>query len=302
MTPLVDRSKGRRRSHEESRDAAVDHRNPTETCVQAPGATAVTPATATRMFFPAGDYQHAPAGVVQLRVIRGGSSYAEIDLGSGLRRVFTRPGDLLLSLPERATRFKIEEPRELTMITIDPSLASRLLASAGGTIEELAILTDRPIRDSLVAELCRRLESDQPSNGVVREWELGLIFANLLRLGQAHRRRQKPPVLTSRRFDRVLTEINAELEGGVSVDHLAAIAGMPRRAFTAAFREAAGLPVHQFILRRRVDRAVELLENGDLPLAEIAQRSGFAHQAHMNRVVTRLKGLSPGRLRSKTKF
>ena len=60
------------------------------------------------MFFAAGDYRHAPAGVVQLRVIRGGSSYAEIDLGSGLRRVFTRPGDLLLSLPGRATRFKIE--------------------------------------------------------------------------------------------------------------------------------------------------------------------------------------------------
>jgi hypothetical protein len=67
-------------------------------------------------FFHAGDYCHAPAGVVQL--IRCGSSYAEIDLGSGLRRVFTRPGDLLLSLPGRATRFKIEEPRELTMITM----------------------------------------------------------------------------------------------------------------------------------------------------------------------------------------
>ncbi|AZO32205.1 helix-turn-helix domain-containing protein [Mesorhizobium sp.] len=37
----------------------------------------------------------------------------------------------------------------------------------------------------------------------------------------------------------------------------------------------------------------------DLPLAEIAQRTGFTHQAHMNRVVTRLKGLSPGRLRSR---
>jgi AraC family transcriptional regulator len=72
--------------------------------------------------------------------------FAEIDLGSGLHRVFTRPGDLLLSLPERATRFKIEEARELTMITIEPSLASRLLASAGGTLEELAILTDRPTR------------------------------------------------------------------------------------------------------------------------------------------------------------
>jgi AraC family transcriptional regulator len=50
------------------------------------------------MFFPAGDYRHAPAGVVQLQVIRGGSSYAEIDLGSGLRHA-SRPGHLLLSLP-----------------------------------------------------------------------------------------------------------------------------------------------------------------------------------------------------------
>ena len=185
------------------------------------------------------------------------------------------------------------------MITIDPALASRLLASAGGALKDLVILTDRPIRDLLVAELCRRLESDPPANAVVREWALGLVFANLLRLGHAHRRRRKPPVLTSQRFARVLAEINADLERGVSIDHLVGIAGMPRRAFTAAFREATGLPVHQFILRRRVDLAVELLENSDLPLAEIAQRSGFTHQAHMNRVVTRLKGLSPGRLRSR---
>ena len=256
-------------------------------------------ATAARIAFPAGDYQHPPTGTVQLRVIRGGSSYAEIDLGSGLRNVFTRPGDLLLSLPDRATRFKIEEPRELTMITVDPSLASTLLAAAGGTLEELAILTERPIRDPLLAELCRRLESDPPIKDPVREWMLGLIFANLLRLGHAHRRRQKPTVLTSRRFDLVLATIDRGLEGDLSTDRLAEIAEMPRRAFTAAFREAAGVSVHQFILRRRVDRAAELLEHGDLPLAEIAQRSGFTHQAHMNRVVTRLKGLSPGRLRSR---
>src|SRR4051812_2646797 len=153
--------------------------------------------TAKLMVFPAGDYRHPPTGTVQLRVIRGGSSFAEIDLGSGLRRVFTRPGDLLLSLPGRATLFRIEEQRALTLITVERPLASRLLTAAGGTLEELAILTDRPMRDPLVAELCRRFESDPPANDVVREWTLGLIFANLLRLAHAHRRRQRPAVLTS---------------------------------------------------------------------------------------------------------
>jgi|HubBroStandDraft_6_1064221.scaffolds.fasta_scaffold68644_4 hypothetical protein len=37
MTPLVDRSKGRRLRDEELRDAAVDHRNLGETSVLTPG-------------------------------------------------------------------------------------------------------------------------------------------------------------------------------------------------------------------------------------------------------------------------
>jgi AraC family transcriptional regulator len=256
-------------------------------------------ATATLIVFPAGDYRHPPTGTIQLRVIRGGSSHAEIDLGSGLRRVFTRPGDLLLSLPDRATRFKIAEQRELTMITVEPALASRLLSAAGGTLEELAVLTDRPMRDPLLAELCRRFESDPPINDTVGEWTLGLVFANLLRLGRAYCRRQKSAELTNQQLDRALAVIDTEFEHPLSIDRLAGLADMSRRAFTAAFRAATGLPVHQFILRRRVDRAVELLEEGNLPLAEVASHSGFTHQAHMNRVVTKLKGLSPGRLRSR---
>lgn len=256
-------------------------------------------AMAETIVFPAGDYRHPPSGTVQLRVIRGGSSHADIDLGSGLRRVFTRPGDLLLSLPDRATRFKIEEPRELTFISVERSLASRLLAAAGGTLDDLSILADRPMRDSLLAELCRRFESDPLVNDAVREWTLGLIFASLLRLAQAHARRQKSAALESCKLDQALAAIDADLENAPSIDKLAKLTGMPRRAFTAAFRAATGLPVHQFILRRRVDRAVELLEHSELPLADIASLAGFTHQAHMNRVVTKLKGLSPGRLRSR---
>jgi hypothetical protein len=104
-------------------------------------------------FFPAGDYRHAPAGVVQLRVIRGGSSYAEIDLGSGLRRVFTRPGDLLRSLPGPAMRFKIEEPRELTMITMGVAAYHHV---ASRTVERRCGHYSRPWRRKSVLSLWPR--------------------------------------------------------------------------------------------------------------------------------------------------
>lgn len=252
---------------------------------------------AARMFFPAGEYRHPPAGTVQLRVVRGGSSYAEIDLGSGLRRVFTRPGDLLLSLPDRPTLFRIEEPRELTIVTVGRERALCVIEAAGGSLDKLAVLTERPMRDPLLAELCRRLEDHPPRNSVVREWTYGVLFAGLVRLADRAGARHQPPVLAQDRFNQVLAAIDANIGQRLSVEYLAEVSGLPTRSFTAAFRGMTGLPVHQFVLRRRADKATDLISRSDIPLAEVAHLAGFAHQAHMNRVVARLKGRSPGRLR-----
>jgi AraC family transcriptional regulator len=77
--------------------------------------------------------------------------------------------------------------------------------------------------------------------------------------------------------------IDDRLEHHVTVDELAKTVGMPKRAFSNAFREAMALPVYQYVLGRRADLAAELLTTTELPLAEVAQRSGFSHQAHMTR-------------------
>ena len=45
------------------------------------------------------------------------------------------------------------------------------------------------------------------------------------------------------------------------------------------------------------ERAAALLREIDLPIAEIATRTGFAHQAHLTRVTSKLLGASPKRIR-----
>ena len=252
----------------------------------------------SRIRYPEGQYRHEPSGLVELRVVRAGSSYAEIDLGAGARRVFTRPGDVLLSLPHSATSFLIADARELTVLAIDAALAGRLLDQAGGTIAELASAAERPMRDPMLAEMCRRLEDWPPAEPIVREWMLGVTLATLLGMARARRDRSQRPVLTPHRLDAVLAAIDAESDADTTVVRLASVAGLPRRAFASAFRQATGLPVHQFVLRRRVDRAITLLETSDLSLADIAARTGFSHQAHMTRVFSRLKGITPGQLRA----
>lgn len=246
--------------------------------------------------FPPGDYRHPASGLVQLRVVRSGSSYAEIDLGAGLRRVFTRPGDLLLSLPDRATQFRIEEARELTMIAIEPAEVDGWLSVAGGRLEDLRPVAVGPIRDALVAELCRRLEGVQAL--ALQHWMLGVAFHALLALAVTQHKDERG-VLTAQALRDVQRAVDDALDGEVSVERLAQVAGLRRRTFTSAFREATGLPVYQYVLRRRVERAAELLATTELPLAAIALRAGFAHQAHMTRVLSRLKGVTPGQLRQR---
>ncbi|MBC5800339.1 MAG: helix-turn-helix transcriptional regulator [Candidatus Eremiobacteraeota bacterium] len=48
--------------------------------------------------------------------------------------------------------------------------------------------------------------------------------------------------------------------------------------FKALFKQFAGMPVHQYVIRCRVQYAIDLLSRGCLPLSDVASRAGFADQ------------------------
>jgi AraC family transcriptional regulator len=68
--------------------------------------------------------------------------------------------------------------------------------------------------------------------------------------------------------------------------------------FKTLFKEAVGMPVHQYVIRTRVEYAVEILQGGDdSTLADVALRAGFANQSHLARCMRRFIGLTPSELR-----
>jgi AraC family transcriptional regulator len=268
-------------------------------CAGYPNLPAAAPWATARVFFPADDYSHPPTGLVQLRLIRRGSAYADIDLGLGLRHVFTRPGDLLLTLPDRPAFFRSDDDRELTLLQIKPQVASNLLRQGGGkTLQDLQPLLRRPVRDAVIAEILRRLESGGYHTAAAQRWALGLTFAHLLGLARQLAANAPAPPLSSDALAALLTDVEERLTEVWTVERMAARVGLPQRTFAAAFKQAKGIAVHQYLLRLRADRAAELLRSTELPIADIAQRVGFAHQAHMTRVLNRLKRLTPAQIRA----
>jgi AraC family transcriptional regulator len=103
--------------------------------------------------------------------------------------------------------------------------------------------------------------------------------------------------LDGRRLKRTLEFIEAHLSGELSLSCLAAVADMRVSHFRAGFRESVGVPVHQYVIERRVERAKSLLMREGPSIADIALAAGFTHQSHLARHMQRSTGLSPLQVR-----
>ncbi|MDI3559188.1 helix-turn-helix domain-containing protein [Bradyrhizobium sp. Arg816] len=100
------------------------------------------------------------------------------------------------------------------------------------------------------------------------------------------------------RLKRVLQYVDENLAGKITLQHLAAVAGLSRMHFAAQFRAAVGMRPHDYLLHRRIERAQELLRRADASLVDVALTVGFQTQAHFTTVFKRFAGDTPYQWRS----
>lgn len=68
--------------------------------------------------------------------------------------------------------------------------------------------------------------------------------------------------------------------------------------FSALFKEQMGMTLSEYIARRKLRRAKELLLGTRLPVAEIAERIGYQSAKYFNKVFKSYEGRSPGQFRA----
>ena len=91
--------------------------------------------------------------------------------------------------------------------------------------------------------------------------------------------------------------IRENLDRNIHLSDMARECGLSVSHFTRAFRKSFGMSPYRWLLERRIDRSKALLAASDLPIADIALRSGFSDQAALTRAFGRIVGESPGRWR-----
>jgi AraC family transcriptional regulator len=93
--------------------------------------------------------------------------------------------------------------------------------------------------------------------------------------------------------NRLKSYIEDKLDSSIRITDLAAVVQLSAGHFCRSFRKTFGETPMAYIMRRRVQRAQELMLASRLPLSQVALECGMSDQAHLCRVFRRFVGINP---------
>ncbi|WP_422060540.1 helix-turn-helix domain-containing protein [Sphingopyxis sp.] len=141
--------------------------------------------------------------------------------------------------------------------------------------------------DAALAALVRALAgSDDAATGPLLAAIAETLEGGVMRLPAA------PDI--GRRLDNLMSFIEARIETHLSVEEMAAEAGMSINSLIVHFARATGRTPAQYLLNQRLRRARWFLMNRPLTVAEIAFATGFSSHAHLCAAFRNKLGISPG--------
>lgn len=103
-----------------------------------------------------------------------------------------------------------------------------------------------------------------------------------------------------RRIVRAIDYIDANIDRDLDLATLAGIACLSVFHFSRCFRRATGETPQRFVRSHRLRRAQEMLRSTDLAIADVAQATGFASQAHLTSTMRTATGHTPAAYRRAT--
>jgi AraC family transcriptional regulator len=220
--------------------------------------------------------------------------------GKRWREGLLNPGEFhLLTHGELNTPRWLQTFEEIALV-LDPRFVANVVRD-DLPADRIEFATQRSARDATITRYAEAFRSELANNS-----PNGSLYAETLTVGfTLHLLSRyavgKPKVplprgkLNSFQLRTVVDFVQAHLSEDVTLLSLAEHAHVSPFHFARQFRATVGMPLHQFVLRQRVQKSLKLIEAGKLPLAQIAVGAGFHDQPHFTHAFRRALGTTPAK-------
>jgi AraC family transcriptional regulator len=203
-------------------------------------------------------------------------------------------------------RWELKQKDTALVLSLAPKLLRTAAEDCGLDADRLEMRNRFQARDAQIEHLGWALKSEMergyPCGRLYLE-SLGIALA--AHLVQNHSSFSCPARnvngnMSAGKLKQVLSFIEDHLSEDLSLADIAGIAGLSVSYCKTMFRATVGLSIHQYVIRRRVERAAGLLRASKLSISQVALETGFAHQSHLALHMRRLLGTSPKMLRTQS--
>ncbi|SNS99265.1 transcriptional regulator, AraC family [Granulicella rosea] len=150
---------------------------------------------------------------------------------------------------------------------------------------------------STVQALASEMAEQAPGSGVVATRLAEVLFIQILRAHIASEPERNKGWLRSvfdPQLGAALSAIHERVHAPWTVESLAEAAGMSRSAFAARFKELLGQTPLEYVTGWRMQKAIQLLEQRDKKLIDVARLVGYESDAAFSKAFKRVVGANTG--------
>jgi len=247
------------------------------------------------------EFLGSPRVVVSLHV--GTSVGVDCRRGGERHSGTTIHGDLEIIPPNLGGVWELKARDTALVIGLKLRVLERMVEESGEDPGKLRVFNRFQARDPQIEHigwaLKAEMENGYPSG---RPYMDALATGLASRIVRSHSSLARTPraikaAMAGRTLKAVLGYIEDNLGRDLGLGEIAGVAGLSVSHFKTLFRKSLGTPPHQYLIRRRVERAAMQLRRGRIPIGQIALENGFCHQSHLALHTRRVLGLTPQELR-----
>ncbi len=225
---------------------------------------------------------------------------AKID--NSLRALKTSPGEIWINPPDAPFTHSIDEPCYFIILAVDENI---MYDAFPGRLprQKLEFLNSYNITDEYIKNIINMFYTEVLNRG--RNGELFVV--NLLRLFASYfitnysnyndLHAAHNSVIGTAEMNHIDAYIEDNIEEIIKIEDIAEMLEMTKFSFLKEFKLKRGITPYQYILKKKMDYAENLLKNTDRAIIEIAFDLGFSDQSHFTNTFKKYFGVSPGKYR-----